>query len=198
VVENVSLITKISLGSIKKSKPLDEKIVEDEIKTEHKEKKEEVLENVMEENKIVTQSTENAQLDKNIVTDSIIPLKSDVKTESVIDKIVEKESLMAKISLSSIKKSKTPDEKMEEAEFKVEKDHKEKKEELLETLLDNESEVNIQEQEKVSDNKANNEISENNVENNTTDNKSLPVDLAEIEKKINDKVEEEVNKKIKK
>ena len=173
------LVPKISLSSIKKNQSSDEKVVEN-----------------INPPLIPTLTPTSNQEEEN----------SNKIDEKPIEKVVEKISLMPKISLGSIKKSKTPDEIIEENEINREIEHKEKKEELLEIMEDEtitnfpseNTQINKTEWWIAIENNTINEIKEKNVENYSNENTKWEVDIAEIEKKINEKVEEEVNKKINK
>lgn len=191
------------------------------------------------EEKVTSESVTNTDVNTQIISESKLNdsvfkskeekeselAKKEVKDEEIkkSNEEVNKTSLMPKISLSSIKTTKSVVEiKEKKAKDKID-EHARKKEELLEVLVDENNSTNIDnniiannieqsssENNSESANKEvinteNNDESSNKEDNNSenddvivkTDEEKLK-ELEEIERKIDEKVEEEVNKKIKK
>lgn len=142
------------------------------------------------------------------ISDSVVEVK-----EEKVEKVEEKVSMIPKISLFAIKTSKSPEEIRELNEDNAESKHKELKEELIETLVEDEQNNDLLKSDAL-DNTSTDKSESSEIEQNEekvdeevkTDENKEKIDeskvdlesLAEIEKKINEKVEEEVKQKIKK
>lgn len=149
----------------------------------------------------VFKSKEEKEIEKNKWKKETGENNDETKSENDIE---VKSSFMPKISLSSIKTTKSVIEIKEETAKEKIDEHARKKEELLEVLeWENINTENITSN---TDVKLEEKIAENNVKDGDDDEEIIStkteeekmMELAEIEKKINEKVEEEVNKKMKK
>ncbi len=123
-----------------------------------------------------------------------------IEANKEVEQIDEKPSLMPKISLSSIKTTKSIVEIKEETVKEKVDEHARKKEELLEVLewenINTENTTSTNEIKQEDNIKEETETNEEETSQKSDEEKML--ELQEIEKKINEKVEEEVNKKLKK